>query len=475
MVPAGWQRRRRGRDGACPQRVNRPADVGGRIDHRRGTAGDGTEEQPVVFRKAGHPRPVAHPQVPVWWPLHVLDEHGLPPGRRMESPQARPARWLVVAEHLGTGQGAGIELSVVRRQPVHLGAVAHAPEVDPASRCFLIAGDLAKRPRANMQRPSELKQGMDLAPGVTIAERVAQVGPRRSLEAHHRGRVFPGSDHQPAFVDRHGVRKGGQLLCQLPAPVTAIHLHGEVVADGVQVACVRGHREDPLGVARLSAVHPAAHAIEPIDPAWSKRVVCHPRPVIRPGGRVQRVAMDDQRPDAAGAERRHLTGVLPVSAAKVAVDVGEVRFRATVRAARVQHPLEHSERRHVVGRRRWTPAIDPLWVRARIESERNSQLVARSVVAARARNGAQVEPGSAAWIEPGSQDAGGPGAVLRNVEPQRDREVPIQPNVRVVHSLAAPHLPLRKVRRSLPHELSTSLRRPVDSRHRPCYRAEPVC
>ena len=118
------------------------------------------------------------------------------------------------------------------------------------------------------------------------------------------------------------------------------------------------------------------------------------RPVVVPGCRVQRAAVDDQRPDAVRGVATDLAEILPVPLAVEPVDVAAVGLFGRVRRCRVQRTVEDGEGvADVVRCRRRPSPVEPARLGSGVDAERDAQLVGRPVVAAGARDRAQIEAG----------------------------------------------------------------------------------
>ena len=203
-------------------------------------------------------------------------------------------------------------------------------------------------------------------------------------------------------------------------------VHGRVVAHRQQVAAVGGEAEDAARVARLAAVLPPAGRHVAVHAARRELLVVDARPVVVPGGGVERVAMHDQRPDAVRALAPDLAEVLPLGIAEVPVDVPPVGLVGRVGGRGVEGALEHRQRvGDVVRRRRRPAAVEP----ARLACRRRCRTRAAARRPARCSPPAleialRLKPVRVTGSNFAAEPAGGAGPVGRNLHPEAEVKSP---------------------------------------------------
>src|SRR6185295_1563932 len=133
------------------------------------------------------------------------------------------------------------------------------------------------------------------------------------------------------------------------------------------------------------------------------------------------IAMHDQRAGALRALAPDPAEILPGGLAEEPVHMTAIRLVGSVRGRREERAFEDRERvAHVVRGRRRPSAVEPARLAAGVDPERDAELVARPVVAAGARDRAEIEARARDRIELRREAAGSARAVARNLCPQAD-------------------------------------------------------
>ena len=287
------------------ERVHRAADVGRRVDRRARAAADRREQQAVVLGQAGDARPLAHA------PVAVRRACSCSAPAPAASRVARTAGGgcvhaavALVAEDLGARDRGAVELAVVDVQRHDLGAVAEPSRLLPATAA---ASQRATRPSGHVPAWSAPRNVTSV--WISSQRSGSPSGLPRSRQSaaverpHGGGLEHP--EHEPSVVHRGRMRERVEAVAPAPTPLR----RGGRGRWSRRPSRSRSPRyEARLKIRRELPGWPQSSQrsgpVVAVDATGREVLVVDARPVVVPGRRVERVAMDDQRPDAVRALAR---------------------------------------------------------------------------------------------------------------------------------------------------------------------------